>query len=349
MLLASNMPVLRTLVVSALLALDVALSSAGRAAADPPRENIVNLRPDLEALLMKGAFDDLETIANEYRASHARMKGGYWALSNFYQALVGFAGDTCGCGRDGSDIPFDAKRQAVEHWLEGRPHSLTATIALASLWAKYASVGRGAAYAQDTSADQWRDYRSRLAHGQDILATLDPKADPTIYILEIAAISLNADPRAKLDELYAKAIQAFPDFPGYAVARYENLQPRWYGAPGESQAFAQSLLTQPGGETGLIDYFDVAASFLQFERNYPVVFDKSGLSYPMLVKAFAARAASVGVTNYDLNVMMFYAVTAQDKKTAALLTKKIGDRWQTGVWSEKTYYDAAVSWTTEWP
>lgn len=339
---------LRTLAVAALLALNVVFTPWASAAADP-REKIVRLRPDIEALLMKGAFDDLEALANDYRTSHARVKGGYWALSDFYRDLAGFAGDGCDCGRDSSSVSFDAKRLAFESWLGAHPHSLTATVALAELWAGYAWAGRGGAAAQETSENQWRDFHTRMAKALDVAAVLDPKADPLIYSLKMNAIGLDEDPKAKLDELYSEAMRAFPDFPGYALERYENLQPRWYGAPGESQAFAQSLLTQPGGETGLLDYFDVAADFLKFERNYPVVFDESGLSYPMLIKAFAARAAAVGVTNYDLNVLMFYAVTAQDKKTAAFLAKKIGDAWQSGVWSEKTYYDAAVSWTTEWP
>ena len=77
---------LRTLAVAALLALNVVFTPWASAAADP-REKIVRLRPDIEALLMKGAFDDLEALANDYRTSHARVKGGYWALSDFYRDL----------------------------------------------------------------------------------------------------------------------------------------------------------------------------------------------------------------------------------------------------------------------
>ena len=120
--------------------------------------------------------------------------------------------------------------------------------------------------------------------------------------------------------------------------------PRWYGGPGEAAAFTQSLLTSPGGETGLIAYFDVATQALDLEHRYQELLGFSGVAYPTLVKAFAARASAFGVSKTDMNVMMYYALAARDFKSASLLSEKIGDDWEPTLWGDREHLNATLAW-----
>ena len=152
---------------AALLALGLWLASAPTQA-DEPSERIVAVRGDVEQMLMDGRTDELDAIADDYRASRARVRGGAWALSQFYYWLTPFVGSGCGCEPDISKVAFDDKRKAIEAWLERSPRSLTARIALADLWDLRAWQLRGVKYAKETSeaawqgfANHWRESRRR--------------------------------------------------------------------------------------------------------------------------------------------------------------------------------------------
>ncbi len=338
------MILLRVLVVAVLAIVGASVA----ASADPPHEKVVDMPRDLEARLMRGAFGELDALAAEYRSSGVRIIGGTWALKVLYDDLSRISEGVCGCGGRG-DIAFDDKRKALERWLAANPSSLTARIALAELWNNYAWAGRGGDSAHKTSDTQWKDFYDRMGHALDLLKSVDPNADPEVYLIEMDAAPVDEQPREHLLELYDRAVRAFPTVPEYAMARFNFTLDRWFGEPGEAAAFTPSLLTSPGGQAGLIAYFDVAKQSLAVERNYAIVFEVSGANYATLVKAFAARSAAFGVTKSDMNVLMFYAVAATDKKTAAFVAKKIGDSWDSSVWGERKYFDAAISWTSEWP
>ena len=64
---------------AALLALAIWLASAP-VQADEPSEPIVEVRSEVELMLMEGRTNELGAIADEYRASRVRIPDGYWAL-----------------------------------------------------------------------------------------------------------------------------------------------------------------------------------------------------------------------------------------------------------------------------
>ena len=224
---------------------------------------------------------------------------------------------------------FDDKRQALERWLTVRPDAVTPKIALALLWERYAWAGRGCGWARQTTEAQWIALEERMAKTRELLEPLDPNVDPEIFLIDMDALAAAEEPKAKLLSLYERATRAFPDVYEFAGPRFHYTLPRWYGEPGEAAAFTRSLLTNPGGEAGLEAYFNVAAKSLRTERRYAAVFETSGIDYPVLIKAFAVRAAAFGVSKADMNVLLLYAVAARDCPTINTLIEKIGDGWDT--------------------
>jgi len=155
---------------AALLALGLWLASTPTQA-DQPSEPIVEVRSDIELMLMEGRTNELDAIADDYRASRVRISGGWWALADVYEQLAPFAGWRCGCGEpEISRVNFDHKRKALEAWLERKPHSLTARIALANLWKARAWQLRGFGSAKDTTEAAWRGFREAMARAEETLA-----------------------------------------------------------------------------------------------------------------------------------------------------------------------------------
>jgi hypothetical protein len=338
------MRAVRILICAAFVALNAGLSCSPTLAST--RET-VTVRSDLEALLMKGAFDELEAIASDYRRNRAREVGGGWAIESYYGDLSAISGvPNCNCATHSADNGFDDKRKQLESWLKAKPGSLTARVALAELWLNYAWLGRGTAFANQTREDQWRLFKERVAQTVDIIKTVNPDDDLEIYRIEFRLTQTYEQPRQKLDETYARATHAFPDVPDFAADRAYYLLPRWFGEPGETGAFMRELLADPDSERGLNNYFTAARVILGAENRFASLLQVSGVSYADLVKSFASRAATFGVSKIDMNVMMYYAVAAQDKKTVTLLAGKIGDGWSRSIWSDKKYFDGAVAWAS---
>ena len=316
--------------------------------ADEPHPKVVEIQRGLEARLMHGAYAELDQIADDYRARQSRKEGGYWALAWEYDVLSRIAEGGCTCGPKTTDIGFDAKREKIESWLKANPDSLTAKVALAKLWLNYAWVGRGGDSAQKTSQAQFAAYFERAARAMALLKPLDANLDPEIYELELQATPTMPNPRESLIATYERAARAFPAFPDYAPIKFNYLLERWYGGPGEAQAFTRSLLAAPDKDGGLSAYFAVASGALVTFGGGPSTFETAGLDYATLVKAFASRTALFGAGKYEMNVLMAYAVAARDKKTTAFLADRIGPDWYASVWSQKSYFDDAVAWSQRW-
>jgi hypothetical protein len=327
---------------AALLALAIWLGSAP-AQADEPSEPIVEVRSDIELMLMEGRTNELDAIANDYRAARVRTRGGYWALAELYEQLTPFAGQNCGCGPDVSKVAFDHKREALEAWLKRKPRSLTARVALGNLWRLRAWQLRGGAAAKDTSETAWRGFRESMARADELLAPVEETADPMIYFIEMDTVIASDDPRAGLQSLYAHATTAFPTFPAYATQYYYYMLERWFGRRGEAAALAASLLTKPGGDQGGIDYVSVAITAATASAGVDDVMKWSGINYKALIDAYAARQRAVGLTNRDWNVLLFYSVAVRDKKGANFALAHIGGNWDRGVFNQ-----ALIDWITGW-
>ncbi len=333
---------------AALLALGLCVASAATRA-DEPSERIVAVRGDVEQMLMDGRTDELDVIADDYRASRVRTSGGWWALAQLYAQLSPFAGARCGCGEpESSSVTFDHKREALEAWLERRPHSLTARIALADLWKARAWQLRGFGSAKDTTEAAWRGFREAMARAEETLAPVDETADPMVYFLEMEIVVVFDEPRGRLQAMHTLATRAFPTFPAYAPQYYNYMLERWFGHRGESAAFAASLLANPGGDQGKIEYVSVATKAATMSAGVDDVMRWSGIDYKALIDAYAARQRTVGLTNRDWNVLLFYSVAMRDKKGANFALDHIAGHWDRGVFRTQALIDWVTGWSKSW-
>lgn len=123
---------------------------------------------------------------------------------------------------------------------------------------------------------------------------------------------------------------------------------RWFGEPGEAAAFAASLLAKPGGDQGKIDYVSVAARAVTASAGPDDVMKRSGINYNALIDAYAARQRTVGLSNGDWNVLLFYSVAARDKKGANFALEHIAGNWDRSVFRDQALIDWVTGWSKSW-
>jgi hypothetical protein len=313
--------------------------------ADEPTEKIVDVPGNIEQLLANGDFGKLEDLAAQYRSTQVRTWDGYWTLGSFYNSVSAFAGAGCGCRADVTNVTFDVRRKQLESWFTSRPKSLTARIALADMWEEYAWTRRGGDVAGKVSDAQWEAYYANLARADDLLRDLDPTADPEVFRIEMLTAARFEDPRARLDDLYPRAVKAFPTYVPFYTQRFYDLQERWYGQPGESTAFVASLLNSPGGDEGKIIYVAVASTALDFHLSPSELISFSGVDYGRLIEAYGALQRVIGLSYYNWNVLMYYSVSSLDRNGIQFAAQKIGGHWEHRVWGTKDNFDTWVNWS----
>jgi hypothetical protein len=74
----------------------------------------------------------------------------------------------------------------------------------------------------------------------------------------------------------------------------------------------------------------------------------SGIDYKALIGAYAARQRTVGLTNRDWNVLLFYSVAVRDKKGANFALEHMAGDWDRGVFRTQALIDWVTGWSNSW-
>ena len=316
-------------------------AAASQALHFTPEVPVDDLCQRVEALLSALAFDSLDATEAVLRDPNVRLIGGISQLYAYYDGLAGSAGVVpYSCH---SAMPFEQKRALLEQWVRERPRSVAAAIALSELWSSAGWEVRGGAYSNQVSQEQWRQLADDLREASTALNRIETTSDPHSYLVQMSIARGQPDPRAALDAVYAAAIKRFPTYFHYYSQRANLLQERWYGNEGELGPFASSLLDKPGGDAGLVAYSFVTYNLMHFYPG-PTLFRNTGLSWPIVQKAYATRERLYGLRNRDWNALLNLSLAATDRDAARRALEKVGERWDPAVWRKRQYFDDAVKW-----
>jgi hypothetical protein len=295
---------------------------------------------EVETQLREQHFDELEHMAQRFRQSDARFVGGNAKLFNFYRAL----GDFSGQAREfESEIPFLEKRHLLEAWIAAAPTSIASRLGIAELWRNYAWRARGTAYAKDVTNEQWAGFFEGFNKLESYMQGVDPNSDPAAFFMLLDLARARGGPRETLDALYRAAVRRYPTYFHFYGPRARNLELKWFGEEGELASYVQSLLISPGGEEGQVAYTYVASAIrVDFKRDD--IYRNTGLSWPAVKAAYAARERRYGLRKYDWNMVCYLAVAATDRQTARNALEQIGEDWDQEIWRERKHFDQIVAW-----
>lgn len=293
-----------------------------------------------ERLLREGKYGELDRLAAEYARKDTRLLGGNAALYHFYDALGGFKES----GNRGypSVIPRYKKDELLSRWLEKNPGSVAARVALAEFWTADAWLTRGEKAASEIPEPVWKAFRWRMNQARKFLDQVKTRDDPHYYFMRIDTAQGLGD-KAAIDANFEAGSKRFPNYFHYYSQRANLLQEKWFGDPGELQAYVQSLLAKPGGDNGLVAYSYVTWEMMKYMGGKKAM-QEAGLQWPSIKAGYAAREKRYGLRNRDWNVLCAMAVTAGDRPAASVALAQIGQEWTGAAWGTQQEFNKWVEW-----
>jgi hypothetical protein len=293
-------------------------------------------------ILKEEKFAELDCLADHARSGKERLPGGLWRIQLLYEGL-----------RQPVPYPMHATQedwtyllQRLQKWVEARPESITARVALALAYLDYAHDARGSGYANTVSDSGWKLFEKRTAEAKRILeeaSTLATKCPEWYVAMQMVSINQGwsvAEARA----LFEEANKFEPEYYIYARDLAYYLLPKWSGDAGDTEKFVQETADRIGGDKGDILYFQVAAA------DYVICGcdDNPRLSWDRIKRGFEASEKHYGVSMLNLNRIAYLATYfgERDPIYADKIFTRIGEQWDEKTWGSKEDFEKMKQWVS---
>lgn len=285
-------------------------------------------------LFNEDKFAQLEAIANDVRSEESRFVGGAWKLHTFYGAVRTPGALTA------TDAAWNAHIERLQRWIAFTPDSSTPRVALAESYLRFAWKARGSGTGDKVTAEGWKLFGERVRKARDTLeqaksiSTKDPQWYETMLVVSLA----QGWDQKRAEQLLAEATTVAPNY-YYFYDTYANyLLPKWYGKPGDSETFAQSIADRIGGSEGDAVYFQLALSLNCCKTRAQA----PSIAWDRVKQGFTSLQQLYGVTSYQRNALAFMAVRQQDdREFAQQLFARLGDNWSERVWRSKDKFESS--------
>jgi hypothetical protein len=282
---------------------------------------------------LKKDYSWIDQEADRVRASKERLPGGYWKLRAVYGALEKPTTEKA------SDGDWDDLLQSLTAWVNAKPKSITARVALATAWKGYAWKARGNGYADKVDEASWEAFRKRLEKSQEVLsqaAQLNQQC-PFWFVTALwVGIGQQWD-RASLEKLFDAGVKLEPTFYYIYQAKAVYLLPRWGGQPGGWERFADEAALKLGGHQGDIIFFTIYSQMLSM---HDVTFmNTHHAAVPRLISGFRSIEKLYGSSAHRLNEACFFATSGNDSQAKAEFFSRIGEDFDPTVWRWKQSYE----------
>ncbi|WP_166442665.1 DUF4034 domain-containing protein [Phragmitibacter flavus] len=313
---------------------------------DPVAEKVEAYRKKLAEHFYAQKFDELEKEASAARASKEVFGNGSWKIAQFYRAFERK-------NRDAQGI-WNVTEDTLNAWLKAFPNSLTARIAYADFLTDYAWHARGTGYADTVTPEGWRLMGQRLSKADEVLAEArqlavpEKEKDPVLHLVALRVALGKGPDKPAWDKIVVEGRAAEPTFWDYDVARAYSLLPRWYGEPGEWEAFASEAAERPDGP-GVEVYARIVMHMLDFHKN---VFKNSKASWPKTKEGLDILLKKYPDSLELLSYAAMLATNAYDNASAKVYFGELGDRYleKSTVWPSKESFVHYRKWarTGKW-
>lgn len=290
-------------------------------------------------MLENERFDELDCLANSLRASQERFAGGMWKLHILYWGLESPL-------QHATEKDWSAHLKRLKRWVSGNPESITARIALAEAYMKYAWDARGPDSSDTVSNNGWRLFAERAKEAKQVLdkaSTLKAKCPEWYVAMESVALAEGWD-RQQERALVEQAIAAEPGY-YYVYRMYSTyLLPKWYGEDGDTEKFAAEIADRIGGEKGDAVYFQIAGYLVCNCDDQPQL---TRMSWPRIQKGFAGLEKEYGTSLTNLNQLALMAVKLKDSVVADRAFQRIGEQWSEATWKKETNFETSKTWAAQ--
>jgi hypothetical protein len=293
------------------------------------------LRIQWRSLFDAHSWTELDSLASRVRSQRLRFQGGGWQLHVLYTIL------STTSSREETDTAWEAQIAALQEWIRYAPASPTPRIALADTYANFAWKARGGDFADTVTPEGWRLFGDRMQKALDALKEAEQisRGDPEWYNAMLVATTAHDWNRADADALVDESLTKEPGYYYIARIQADNLLPKWYGQPGDTETFVAHVADRIGGAEGDATYFFVAEYILTAaEKCIPCT--PPTLSWARIRRGYAAIEHLYGTNNFEKNAYAFLAVHANDRETARQAFEIIGNDWNPDVWESKARFQS---------
>jgi hypothetical protein len=262
---------------------------------------------EARAYLAAKDFIKLEALATKYRTSKSCYANGIWKLGSVYGGTVP--------GAEKPDAEWVANLATLREWIQARPNSITARVALANSLVDYGWKARGTGRADTVTETGWKLFGGRLTEAVQVLKQASALSEKCPYwwdVLFTAGRGLGVK-KAEYESLFRQAIAFEPDCTDYYCRMAVYLLPRWAGKPGELAAFIQESADKLGGDDGDMLYARIVWSAQASSGN---LFYEPGLSWERADKGFQVIEKRFSDSLYVQNGRAYIAVVGCDKTLA---------------------------------
>ena len=291
-------------------------------------------RRDVYNHLSDNDFAWLDREAAKVRAGKERLVGGYWKIRTLYSAM-----ETPLKGQQASDEDWNILIDKLSRWSKRQPNSVTAMVALAQAWQKYAWKARGGGYADTVSEEGAELFHKRLEISDRILSRAASLKDrcPHWYVIALwTAIGRGAE-RDALDKLFQAGVKLEPMYYYLYQVKASYLLPRWQGEEGEWERFAEATAKTLGGDDGDMIFF---AIYSQMRTMHDMTFmNTHQADVPRIIAGYYAMEKSYGFAPHRLNEACFFAAFGPDRNAARKLFDRVGDDYDLSVWRSKQTFE----------
>ena len=276
----------------------------------------------------------IDQEAHRLRLKKERLPGGYWKLRALYAAIENPA-----AGQNASDGDWEDLLQRLNAWATANPKSVTARVALGMGWKDYAWKARGDGYADSVSQAAWDAFEKRLGKAQQALTeavSLEERCPYWYFTALWVGIGQQRD-RNTLERIFQAGVQLEPTFYYLYQVKAMYLLPRWGGAEGEWERFADDSALKIGGHEGDIVFFTIYSQMLSTHGMQ--LMNNHQQAVPKLLAGFRSIEKLYGSSRHRLNEACFFSVFGPDGEAANELFSKVGDDYDEGVWRSKQSFE----------
>lgn len=304
---------------------------------DPVLEEIFAFRMAVRQEYNRRRFAELEERAAELRQAKAVFDNGSWKLFEFYESLA--------CRPDEPEGMWQLHDRIHRDWIAAFPQSVTARVAHADFFVSYAWQARGSGFADKVTPEGWRLFRERTAASQRVLeeARELPDKDPIWWSVTLRVARGQGWNKSDYDRAVEEANAFEPKYWGYDLHRAESLLPRWYGEPGDWEAYAEKAAARPDG-LGDEVYARIVIAFRGYYKN---IFRETKGSWPKTRAGLEQLRQRYPRSLDIMSQAALLAVLADDRALAKEIFAQLGDRYLAGVWKKPEDFVRSRNWAEE--
>jgi hypothetical protein len=285
------------------------------------------LKAESLALFKAKNYAEIERRVQALRNPKEEFLDGYWKLPAFYNGIA-----------DVADSEWEQRIRDLEAWVKASPKSVTAHAALARCYYNGAHSARGSESSNKVTDAQWAAMNERADKGRKVLndSASMRKQCPYWYAAAQRIALLQAWPREEYDRVIDEGLRVFPTYNDFHYSRLMYLLPRWFGKPGEMEAYMTKVADAKGREEGDMFY---AKMVWDAQSNGGNIYRDTKISYDRARKGFNALMMKTPDSFALASAFAFTACMRDEPKLAKIFFEsKLRNHADPTVWDTKEFY-----------